>query len=327
MASIEEDSKPLFTVIALCFNHARFLHECLSSIAAQTYQDFQLIVTDDASHDESQTLIAAWLKRYRPTALFIRHSTNRGLCATLNEAVAASNGRYIAMVATDDRWQPNRLEAHAEWIATARTPVAVLFSDARIMSEAGDITENSFIAKHRPGYQPHSGALFRDLADANFIPAMCATIHAQSIKNLGGYDEALTFEDHDMWLRLAAHGGHFEYLPGTLADYRILPTSIVRTVFARPNAQHQFTVFSIARKCLETGLLTSSQQSRTLAKLEHTAYQLFLSEDSRAAECLRYVGLRNRRPRFFLLGLIGSLGLRRSDLKRWAATFGIGRWI
>lgn len=85
---------PAVTVIVLFFNHARFLHECLNSIAAQTVQEFQLIVTDDCSTDESADLIQVWLTTCRPDGIFIRHTKNAGLCKTLNEALARPRRIY-----------------------------------------------------------------------------------------------------------------------------------------------------------------------------------------------------------------------------------------
>jgi glycosyltransferase involved in cell wall biosynthesis len=70
---LPSNSYSVVTVIALCYNHERFLTECLESIGAQTFQDFEIIVTDDCSRDGSPELIEAWLAQHRPDALFIRH--------------------------------------------------------------------------------------------------------------------------------------------------------------------------------------------------------------------------------------------------------------
>ena len=101
---------PSVTVFAICYNHARFVIECLESIRNQTFGTFQLIVTDDCSTDESQAKIEAWLAAHRPDAIFIRHDRNVGLCATLNEALALATGDHISMIATDDLWEPNKIE-------------------------------------------------------------------------------------------------------------------------------------------------------------------------------------------------------------------------
>jgi glycosyltransferase involved in cell wall biosynthesis len=70
---------PTVTVIALCYNHERFVLDCLESIRAQTFQDFELIVIDDCSRDHSPQVIANWLAEHYPAARFIRHEVNRGI--------------------------------------------------------------------------------------------------------------------------------------------------------------------------------------------------------------------------------------------------------
>ena len=69
---------------------------------------------------------------------------------------------------------------------------------------------------------------------------MSTLIRRSAIEAVGGYDERLTYEDYDMWLRLAARY-EFAWLPGRVARYRIVSTSMVRTIFEKPNANHSHT--------------------------------------------------------------------------------------
>ena len=70
---------PHFTVIALCYNHEPYALECLESIRKQSCQEFELVVIDDCSQDDSPKLIAAWLSHHYPSSTFIRHTANGGL--------------------------------------------------------------------------------------------------------------------------------------------------------------------------------------------------------------------------------------------------------
>lgn len=302
---------PKVTVIALCFNHARFLHECLASIAVQTVQDFQLIITDDCSKDDSPNLIQAWITQHRPDAIFICHSKNVGLCKTLNEALSHARGEFISMIATDDAWEPDKIERQLAVIRETSASVAVVYSDASRMDEAGKPIEKNFIEAHTPDCTRPSGQIFSELANRNFIPAMATLIRHQALLDVGLYDEQLTYEDYDMWLRLAARY-EFVYCPATLARYRIVSTSIVRTVFARPTSQHHFTLYLICKKWLPSNVLTPGQRMAWGERVWEAAYGLYSLGDARATACLWHAVRYSHRPRAVLLAVASTLGITRS---------------
>ncbi len=306
---------PRVTVIALCYNHQRFLLETLESIHAQTFQDFELIVTDDASRDDSPAMIAAWLAAHRPDAAFIRHTANAGICRTLNEALALARGTYICMVATDDTWEPQRLAVQAAAFAGLPESVALVYSDAAEMDEQGVALPDNFIAHHRPGLAPPSGRVFSELADGNFIPAMSTTIRKSALAAVGGYDERLTYEDYDMWLRLAERFD-IVFCPGTVARYRIVGSSMVRTLFVKPTAQHCFTNALIRQRWLGSALLNAGQRKRWAVCLSDAAYDLYLLDDRRARSVLWQAFRHASGMRAFLLALSFSMGISRKRLKR-----------
>lgn len=303
---------PAVTVIALCYNHERFVLDCLESIRAQTFQDFELIVTDDCSRDRSPQLIADWLAAHYPRARFIRHTANRGICATLNEALAAARGTYVSMIATDDVWLPHKLSSQVRLAQSLDAGTAVVYGDAEQMDEAGNLLPDGFIAAHHVN-DPPSGAVFGQLASGNFIPAMATLIRRDALQAVGGYDERLSYEDFDMWLRLADRYA-FAFQPEVVARYRIVATSMVRTVFAQPSPWHQHTNFLIRQKWLRSRKLTRAQRTLWADQMWRAAYGLFVHHDPRAAACLwtafRYSG----RPRAAALALACGLGVTRTRL-------------
>ena len=306
---------PAVTVIALSFNHARFLHECLNSIAAQTLQDFQLIVTDDCSEDDSADLIQAWLAMHKPDAIFIRHSRNVGLCKTLNEALSHSTGEFISMIATDDAWEPDKIERQLTVMRQHGGSVAVVYSDASRMDEASQRLATDFIEAHTPECACPSGRVFAELANRNFIPAMATLIRRQALQAVGCYDERLTYEDYDMWLRLAARYD-FIFCPGVVARYRIVSTSLVRTVFHKPTAAHYHTLYLICHRWLPSGQLSPIQYKAWANRMWGAAYGLYQLGDSRAKACLWQAARHSREPRALLLALTSSLGISRQTAKR-----------
>lgn len=312
--------EPPVTVIAVCFNHSRFLHECLNSIAAQTMQDFQLIIADDCSSDDSAELIQTWLAAHRPDATFIRHSRNAGLCKTLNEALSHALGQFISMIATDDAWEPEKIERQVALMQKSSAAVAVVYSDASRMNEAGQRLDKDFIEAHTPECKRPSGQIFTDLANRNFIPAMATLIRRKALLDVGPYDERLTYEDYDMWLRLAARYD-FLYCPAILARYRIVSTSLVRTVFARPTAQHHYTLYLICKKWLPGDVLSPSQRSAWAERLWNAAYGLYSLGDVRSKTCLWQAVRYSYKPRAILLAVACSIGISREFAKRrrWVA--------
>ena len=303
------------TVIALCYNHARFLHECLNSIAAQTEQNFQLIVSDDCSKDDSADHIETWLAAHRPDAIFIRHTQNAGLCNTLNEALSHAHGEFIAMIATDDVWEPDKLERQLAMMRLQSSSVAVVYSDAARMDEAGQPIEKNFIEAHSPGCKRPSGQIFSELADRNFIPAMATLIRRQALVEVGGYDERLTYEDYDMWLRMSVKYD-FVYCPAVVARYRIVVSSIVRTTFVNPTARHHYTMYLISSKWLPSKRLTPTQREAWIERLWGAAYGLYYLGDARAKACLWQAARYSHKPRVLLLAITCSLGISRGMLKR-----------
>lgn len=310
-----EGSTGLVTVIALCFNHSKFLIECLESIGAQTFQDFQLIVTDDSSRDGSAQLIEEWLNVHRPDALFIRHSVNVGLCKTLNEALAQARGEFISMIATDDAWEPDKIERQLALAREAGAAVAVVYSDASRMDEEGARLEKNFIESHTPECTRPSGRVFSELATRNFIPAMSTLIRRQTLVDVGLYDERLAYEDYDMWLRLASKY-EFVYCPAVVARYRIVATSMVRTIFSNPSPHYLHTVYLICMKWLPGSRLNAVQREAWKSRLWDAAYGLYVANDKRAATCLWRAAWYGRKPYAALLALTASLGISRDRLRR-----------
>jgi hypothetical protein len=127
-----------------------------------------------------------------------------------------------------------------------------------------------------------------------------------------------------MWLRLADRFT-FDFLPGTVARYRIVATSMVRTLFVNPNPRHSFSIYLIHRKWLASGKLSSAQRAQWAAKIAAAAYALYRSGDPRAPRCLRFAARVAPTARLLLLAISASLGLSRSRAKRLAALTSFGK--
>lgn len=302
-------SPPLVTIVALCYNHERFVEQCLDSIRAQTFRDYELIVVDDASADGSRTRIARWLAEHRPDATFIAQAENRGVCGVLNLALAAARGRYFALVATDDLWEPEKLDRHVAALSREPDDVAVAYSDAIRIDVDGNPLQGDFIETYRPGLVPPSGDVLGDLTTANFIPAMSTLVRVDALRAVGGYDETLSFEDYDMWLRLATRYS-FVFVPGKLARYRIVPGSLIHALQAGRRRGHAVTYCRMALKHVREARLSPELRALWEARLVESGRELFVMGAPEAAHYLRVAARIVHTPRVLLLAAAATAAPR-----------------
>jgi glycosyltransferase involved in cell wall biosynthesis len=191
-----------------------------------------LIILDDASQDASVERIRRWLSQQAATHRFVAHASNAGVCRTFNEGLALSRGQYVCIVATDDLWLPHKLEAQVALMAGESAGVGVSYSDAHIIDECGRRTGQSFLEVHTSSRDCPEGDVYDRLLRDNFVPAMTTMVRRECFEVVGMYDEALSFEDWDMWLRLAQRY-RFVCLPSPTAYYRIVMGSLVRGLGVR----------------------------------------------------------------------------------------------
>jgi len=270
----------LLTVIAICFNHERFVLECLESIRAQTFQDFELIVVDDGSSDRSQQIIRAWIDEHGVRCRFIAHSTNRGLLPTLNEVLALVSGKYFAKVSTDDVWLPDKLARQVQIMESLPDSVAVLYGEAEQITEDGTLMPVRFLDQHHAGMPRPQSRIYDRLLGGNFIPSLTTMVRTSSVRAVGGYDESLVYEDWDMWLRLS-RVYEFEYVDAVLARYRVVADSLIRTLNQRRRPDRLWSDFRILKKCVVAGLSDASTRHNVIWQMGRCAEELLRHRDPR----------------------------------------------
>ncbi len=131
------DTRPLVSVIALCYNHAVFVEDALRSVLQQTYEKVELIVVDDASTDGSAEKIQAFAQQH-PAVQCLLLETNQGNCKAFNRGLALAQGTYVVDFATDDLMYPHRIAQQVELLETKGLAYGVAFSDADLIDEQGE---------------------------------------------------------------------------------------------------------------------------------------------------------------------------------------------
>lgn len=264
------ESYPLVTAFVGCYNQSRFVEECLDSVRHQTYPNLQVIIFDDCSNDNSVSVIDAWLKKHRLDWQFIPHKRNVGICASLNEVLRLSRGKYVSMVAADDVWLPDKTTRQVAMMERMPEDVGVLYSEAFQIDENGEALPQMFIEAHRKFDIPPEGFLFDVLWERNFIPAMTTLIRRECFTQVGNYDEDLCFEDWDMWMRIS-RTFRFAYDKTPAATYRIVSSSAGRVMSeAMCRSEELFRV-----KYLSRGWLNRQQAGNVVLTLDEAVWRLY----------------------------------------------------
>lgn len=217
---------PGATIVVASYNHAKYVDQCLASVAAQDYAHVDLIVTDDASTDGSVAAIEAALTRYDLTAVTLFASRNQGICATFNAALAAVRTPYVAFLAADDWMAPSRVSRHVAVLEAADPDVALVYGDMHSATADGTV-DGALYSGAYPGSWGfgQGGDVYQSLLLHDFVPAPSVMARTQCLRAVGGYDERLAYEDHDMFLRLARVYS-FTFLAEPLVYYRLHPASL-----------------------------------------------------------------------------------------------------
>lgn len=216
----------LVTLVVASYNHADYIPQCLQSVAAQTLHDFDLIVTDDASTDRSQQVIQEQLVALSLDARLIFHDENRGICATFNEALDLVRTPFVAFLAADDWMVPQRLDEQVRVLQDAPESTALVYCDLRIVNSDGAQSNELYSERLPASWGFGLGHdLFPRLLRNNWIPAPSVMSRTEALREVGGYDPDLEYEDHDMWLRLSRRY-EFAFINQALVYYRTTPRSL-----------------------------------------------------------------------------------------------------
>lgn len=206
-------SKPLVSVVIPCYNHEDFVQASIQSVINQTYENIELIIIDDGSKDGSIAKIEEMTKlcEQRFVNFEFRSRPNKGLSATLNEAIEWCQGEYYSGIASDDVILSHKLKVQVEFLNSHHNVLAV-FGGVQHIDENDKIIATS-LSKSR--YYDFKRIIMHKFD----LPAVTQLIRLQALKETGGYDSSIILEDWYMWLKLTKHGSIY-YMSEIFALYR-----------------------------------------------------------------------------------------------------------
>lgn len=216
---------PRVSVIIPTYNRSWCLSEAIDSVLSQTYHNTELIVVDDGSTDETPALLARYGNRLR-----CLRQTNRGVSAARNHGIQAADGVLIALLDSDDTWQPDKLARQVDFFD--RQPAAKICQTEETWIRRG-VRVNPKRRHRKP-----SGWIFEASLALCLVSPSAVMMRRELLEEMGGFDESLpACEDYDLWLRVSLRypihliddalvvkrGGHGDQLSGTagLDRYRI----------------------------------------------------------------------------------------------------------
>jgi hypothetical protein len=197
-----DSSRPVVSLVLLCFNHERYLEQALRCVEEQSYDPIEVIICDDGSSDGSRAIIEAWCPPDRFVVHRVLNDVNSGICATLNRAVEHVTGEFVAMLATDDWMEPERIEHQVAMFSDLGDDVCLTYVDLQITDDDGALRGETWLEKHPFEPQDDEGA-YLTLLRGTPLPTPGVMMRTASLRAAGPYDEALTYEDYDMWLRIS----------------------------------------------------------------------------------------------------------------------------
>jgi glycosyltransferase involved in cell wall biosynthesis len=216
---------PLVTIICLCHNHAPYVQEALASAWGQAWPRLQLLVVDDASTDGSVAAIQAWLQD-KPDVHFLSLKENVGNCKAFNTALALARGEYVIDLAADDVLLPERVRVGVEALEAAGPEWGVHFTDAWYIDAEGKVVGAHYKRSLEGQLRQRvpQGWVYSDVLERYFICTPSMMMRRSVLEALGGYDERLTYEDFDFWVR-SARQWKYAYSDQILVKKRVLPHS------------------------------------------------------------------------------------------------------
>lgn len=215
--------QPLVSVVVISYNQAKYIEQMLNSLKDQTYKNWELIVGDDCSQDNSVEVFQNWLQHNDITAKKIYHKTNTGVVTLLNEAVELCKGKYLKFIAADDYLHPDYLNKTVQCLEEKGEEYGMVFTDTYCIDENSaplpDFADYDSLGNVSPE------EFQKLLPMGNRVAALTVMMTSSAFKATGKYDTEFFIEDYYRWLKI--NEKYFTaYIPEKLTYYRLHPTNV-----------------------------------------------------------------------------------------------------
>ena len=204
--------QPLVSVIMPTYNHGKFVGRATESVLNQTYQNFELIIIDNFSEDDTEKIVVSYKD---DRIIYLRFRNNGIIAASRNHGIRHSHGGYIAFLDSDDLWHKEKLEKQ---LPHFRIPKIIGVASNALPESETPYYRNINLARSKFGYVDYK---YRDILNRNRIFTSSLIIRRDTLDRAGQFDEDKSFsfiEDWELWLRMARYGS-FRVLESSLLTY------------------------------------------------------------------------------------------------------------
>jgi glycosyltransferase involved in cell wall biosynthesis len=249
----KRSKRPLVSVIIPTYNRGWILKEAVDSVLGQNFKDFELIVVDDGSTDNTRDI----LETYGQDIIVVRQA-NQGVSAARNRGIAAAGGELVAFLDSDDLWLPRKLSRQVEFFK---------LNSAEFINQTEEIwVRNGVRVNPKDRHRKPSGMIFERSLALCLVSPSAVMIRRSLFDAVGLFDESLpACEDYDLWLRISCkypvhlidtpliikRGGHADQLsraPG-LDKFRIKALKKIMESGQLSEAQYRSAALTLKEKC------------------------------------------------------------------------------
>jgi len=223
MEQIDNKREPLVSVVVITYNSAKTVLETLDSIKAQTYQNIELIISDDCSKDNTLEKCSNWLnancQRFVHSEI-ISVQENTGTSANVNRGIKKCKGEWIKQIAGDDRLLKSCIQDNVDFI-NENPNSEIVISKVKFFGNPIMIEKYRKNFRYRNFKLPHR-KFYRKLLIGNFIPASTSFINKSVYEKVGYYDESIPLmEDWPFWIKACRGGCSFLFNDVETVEYRV----------------------------------------------------------------------------------------------------------
>ena len=204
--------KPLFSVVIPTFNSASKIHRALDSVLAQTYENFEILVMDDGSTDNTTEVVSSYNS---PKIIYENDMNFGGPAKPRNRGIALANGEWICFLDSDDWWTNDKLQTCFDNIDDK---IDLIYHGLDIVGDQSLI----FRQKTLSSWQLKKPVLIDLLLNGNPIANSSVVVRKSLLESIGGINESqklIAAEDYNTWMRIAQLTDQFLYLPPKLGFY------------------------------------------------------------------------------------------------------------
>lgn len=211
------EKKPKVSVIIPTYNRAHLIDKSIQSVLNQTYQNFEIIIVDDASTDNTEEVVNSFASQ---KIIYLKHEKNKGANAARNSGIAIAKAGLLAFNDSDDKWMPTKLEKQIKIIENAEHNVGIVYTGFYQIINNNKSYIPSIYVKQK------DGNIHQSLLDGNFVSTQTVLVKKECFKKLGFFDEELPrLQDWELWLRLSKCY-KFKFIDEPLVIAVVQPNSI-----------------------------------------------------------------------------------------------------